>query len=104
MNNLLGRRLSSRRPFWLLLSGLVCALLLSAAHGQQPASEQQPATEKDNPVENPQGTAPVAKAPPAKAPTPNKPADKPTGKQSSEVFRPSEEISEDLSVPFPVDI
>lgn len=99
MNDHSGHWLSHQRPFRPLLSGLLCALLLSNAYGQEPTAEENQAVEKAAQAEkSAKSTAPV-KAPPVKAQN-----DKSSSKPTSEVFRPSEEISEDLSVPFPVDI
>ena len=65
----------------LLLSALFCAPTARAAEADQPASVEEP---EQPAVESEAGTS--------------------EGAESSEVFIPTEEISEDFAVSFPVDI
>ena len=83
----------SPRPMPRRLASLLLAALLlaNAALGQEP-----------KPVDPSAREEPRARDAGAEAPDSDKPAAK--ASRPSEVFKPSEEISEDLSVPFPVDI
>ena len=63
-------------------------------------------------ADNPPSTAtqPTSETAEKQSPDPDKNTDattaqnKPKGKKKTDIFRPSEEISEDFAVPFPVDI
>ena len=79
-----------------LLPGLLLASVAALAQEQAPAPEETPASGaagKEIPAEADNTVASEGPAEPASAP-----------RQAPEDYRPSEEISEDLSVSFPVDI
>ncbi|MFA5494840.1 MAG: hypothetical protein WC247_08675 [Porticoccaceae bacterium] len=82
----------------------LAALLIAALAGgglvataSDPA--EAPARESSPPAR--QGTPPAAQPGDDKAPAPAATGQR---QQPADIFKPSEEISEDLSVPFPVDI
>lgn len=94
MNNRSAFAHTPSRPLRLLVAGLLCTVLWSSSLvGQEPGSEKPAAAQGSE-----QETPPAAPQPPPPR------GEKSTSRQATEVFRPSEEISEDLSVPFPVDI
>lgn len=89
---------------WLLVLALCLLPGAASAAESQPAAEPTPDT-----PEEPEGSDKSADASDA-VPQPDKPADDPAGKvvngkdESPGIFVPSEDISEDFAVSFPVDI
>ena len=87
-----------------LISWLFLLVTLTAAAAEAPPDQTQPAT-GEPPAQDSTQTGPAAKAPApppsAKKPAPNAPSD---ADESTDVFKPSETISEDADVPYPVDI
>ena len=81
-----------------LFAGFLLSSVLWTAYAQdgQPPSGAESADEQD------QTDPPAQKAPPPPKPEAKRDAGK--SKPDEEVFKPTEEISEDLPVPFPVDI
>lgn len=82
-----------------LAAGLVCAFAGGgwAATGSEPAPAAAPSgTAASNDAEN--------EAAQKEAPAPDAPATEDAPAPPAEVFVPSEAISEDIAVPFPVDI
>ena len=83
------------------LSPLFLALVLTPG-AMGPLAQPAPTETTESPAEAaPQTAQKTVGAPPAPAPTSTPPT---TGKDSPFEYRPSEEISEDVPVSFPVDI
>jgi len=83
----------------LLIGGLPACLIANANEpepesGKKPGAKQVQATD----ASGEQSSGDAASSPPAK------PAPPSTSKRSTPDFSPTEEISEDIAIPFPVDI
>lgn len=89
----------------LLIGGLPACLIANAnANANEPESGKEPGKASDTKQEQAtdasgeQSDRDAASSPPAK------PAPPSTSKRSTPDFSPTEEISEDIAIPFPVDI
>lgn len=83
----------------LLLSGLPACLIANAnepEQGKEPDTKQEQATD----ASGEQSGRDAASSPPATA----RPAPSGTPRRTTPDFSPTEEISEDIAIPFPVDI
>ena len=90
------------RRLLVMWSLLGCLATTAAETTQLPSTAAQP----DVPVSEtpPSTTPPVAKPAPDVEAAPAKPAATESGKKSDGDFKPSEDISEDMAVAYPVDI
>ncbi len=85
----------------LLIGGLPACLIADANEpGREPESGKEPDTKQAQATDaaGEQSSGDAASSPPAK------PAPPSTSKRSTPDFSPTEEISEDIAIPFPVDI
>ena len=82
------------------ISLLFLFVALTAAAADAPPDQTQPATAAPPPPSTVDKT-PAPPAPAAKKSTPNTSSD---ADESADVFKPSETISEDADIPYPVDI
>jgi len=83
----------------LLISGLpTCLSLIANANEPVPGKESGAKQEQTTDAPSGQSDRDAASSPPAK------PAPSGTSRRTSPDFSPTEEISEDIAIPFPVDI
>ena len=95
------RRPAMARPFAVLCAALAWAAAMAEGAQEAPVPEEEAPAQPDVAPEAKESEAPPAPDAPARdATTPNPDEEN----EPAEVFTPSESISEDISVPFPVDI
>ena len=95
------RRPAMARPFTVLCAALAWAVAMAEGAQEAPVPEEEaPAQQDATPAVKESEAPPAPDAPVRDATTPNPDEEN----EPAEVFTPSENISEDISVPFPVDI